>query len=54
MGNKVAFALYYNQFEDKLSTMIRLRFHINSLLQMNSGGTVHSDEEFELLAAEVK
>lgn len=60
------FGLYYNEFEDKISTMIRLRFHINSLktrkevlnwyLQINSGGTVHSQSELErvakLLAAE--
>ncbi|MCR8641496.1 DUF262 domain-containing protein [Paenibacillus sp. N1-5-1-14] len=67
MDSKVkAFGHYYHEFEDRLSTTLTLRLHINSLqtrkevlewyLQMNSGGTIHSEEELtrveELLAAE--
>lgn len=61
-----AFGCYYRDFEDKIPMMVRLRFHVNNLesrkevlewyLQMNSGGTVHSQEELDrvagLLAAE--
>jgi len=56
MKNEVkAFGLFYNEFEDKLRHGIGLRIHINNLktrkevlewyLQMNSGGTVHSEDE---------
>lgn len=61
-----AFGHYRKDFEDKIPMMIRLRFHVNNLktrkevlewyLQMNNGGTVHTEEELvrvaELLAAE--
>ncbi|MGV2887148.1 DUF262 domain-containing protein [Paenibacillus taichungensis] len=61
-----AFGHFYKDFEDKISMMVRLSFHVNNLqtrkevlewyLQMNSGGTVHSHDELdrvaELLAAE--
>lgn len=61
-----AFGHFYKDFEDKISMMVRLSFHVNNLqtrkevlewyLQMNSGGTVHSQDELdrvaELLAAE--
>lgn len=61
-----AFGHFYKDFEDKIPMMVRLSFHVNNLqtrkevlewyLQMNSGGTVHSQDELDrvagLLAAE--
>ncbi|WP_433752302.1 DUF262 domain-containing protein [Paenibacillus amylolyticus] len=61
-----AFGYLYKDFEDKIPMLIRLSFHVNNLktrkevlewyLQMNNGGTIHSQDELdrvaELLAAE--
>ena len=51
-----AFGTYFSEFEDKLSfTDVFFTFHINNLqtksevlkwyIEMNSGGTIHTDEE---------
>jgi len=62
MDNQVkAFGKYKREFEDKLPYgMGRLRIHVNNLstraevlqwyLEMNAGGTVHSEEELERVA----
>lgn len=51
------FGHYYSEYEDKPSPMTGLKFNINELstrkevlewyLQLNSGGTVHTEEELE-------
>lgn len=51
---------FHDEFEDKLSSTVRLRFHVNNLptrrevlewyLQINSGGTVHTEEELNRVA----
>ncbi|WP_411685026.1 DUF262 domain-containing protein [Aeromonas caviae] len=58
LNNEVkVFNHYYHEFEDRLPHSARLRIHVNSLktreevlewyIQLNSGGTIHSDEEIE-------
>ena len=56
LGNKIkAFGCYYKDFEGRMPTDIDLLFNVNNLktkkevlqwyLEMNSGGTVHTNEE---------
>lgn len=56
LNNEIkVFGIYYKDFEDKLPNDIDLIFNVNNLktkkevlkwyLEMNSGGTIHTDEE---------
>lgn len=58
IGNEIpAFGTFYKDFEDKLSISDTVRVHINNLptkrevlqwyIEMNAGGTPHSDAEIE-------
>ena len=58
LNNEIkVFGTYYKDFEDKLPNDIDLIFNVNNLktkkevlkwyLEMNSGGTIHTDEELD-------